>query len=182
MLFRQDDAVSMLTCISQKGINPLPVYAVSVTLKGRWYRPKVDDFNEPTIGAYGVFEECESFHEYGIPQLICSQTNTKYLSNLDINQTGLYMRTYDKSPGKKQTFVYDDIETQGKKICHARYNDKLYAYTIAPYDVNYDYAPSVCQQRIPGGFSRIQAYKKLAGFLTNFASKQLKDCLGVVSG
>nr|XP_054930948.1 uncharacterized protein LOC126538788 [Dermacentor andersoni] len=63
-------ATSMVTCISQKGINPPPVYAISVTLKGRWYTPKVDDIGEQKIGAYGVFEQCESFREYTIPQLV----------------------------------------------------------------------------------------------------------------
>ncbi|KAH7950395.1 hypothetical protein HPB49_023563 [Dermacentor silvarum] len=70
LLSLKDDAARMVTCISQKGIKPVPVFAVSVTLKGRWYMPKVDDVDEPTIGAYGVFEECESFFQYAIPQLV----------------------------------------------------------------------------------------------------------------
>ncbi|KAH7949343.1 hypothetical protein HPB49_008005 [Dermacentor silvarum] len=65
-----NDAVSVVKCLSEKGINPLPIYAISVTLKGRWYRPKLDDINVPTIGAYGVFEECDSFLEYAVPQLV----------------------------------------------------------------------------------------------------------------
>ncbi|XP_072140192.1 uncharacterized protein [Dermacentor andersoni] len=175
-------ATSMVTCISQKGINPPPVYAISVTLKGRWYTPKVDDIGEQKIGAYGVFEQCESFREYTIPQLICTKTKTKYLSNLELNDTGLYMQTYDKKPGTKQTLVFDSTMTQVKKICDARYKDKTHAYTIAAYDVNYDYAPSACPQKIPGGYSRTQSYKKLVTFLAHFNGKQQADCLAIING
>ncbi|XP_075559918.1 uncharacterized protein LOC142591475 [Dermacentor variabilis] len=62
-----EEAAKMVTCISQKGINPPPVYAVSVTLQARSYTPKVDDTNEHKIGAYAVFEECDRFSEYATP-------------------------------------------------------------------------------------------------------------------
>ncbi|XP_075559916.1 uncharacterized protein LOC142591473 [Dermacentor variabilis] len=62
-----EEAAKMVTCISQKGINPPPVYAVSVTLQARSYTPKVDDTNEHKIGAYAVFQECDRFREYATP-------------------------------------------------------------------------------------------------------------------
>ncbi|XP_054931042.1 uncharacterized protein [Dermacentor andersoni] len=172
----------MATCINKKGIDPQPVYAVSVTMKGRWYTPKVDDVNERNIGAYGVFEPCDRFSGYAVPHIICNKVQSQYRRNLEFNDTGLFMQTYDKLPRNKRTLVFDSSVTQLRKICDARYKDKKVAYTIAAYDVNYDYAPSLCPLEVPGLFNRTKSYKKVNQFLAHFNGTHKADCLDIIKG
>ncbi|KAL1427084.1 hypothetical protein MTO96_017742 [Rhipicephalus appendiculatus] len=98
------EAATLLTCIARK-LQPLPVVGISLTMKGRWYSPKVDDASVDAAGEYSVFKRCLGFGTFGIPQLICNRTETKYLAHLAIDTNYLYSFTYDKSRGRKQTFT-----------------------------------------------------------------------------
>ncbi|XP_054930938.2 uncharacterized protein [Dermacentor andersoni] len=163
----------------EKNIFRLPVFAISATMKGRWYTPKIDDSHNPKIGYYAVLEECERFEGYGIPQQICNDSSTKYYDNIFVNNSYLFVHTYDKSPGRKKTFVFDDAVTQGQKVCYARYNYTKYDHTLALYDVNYDYAPSNCKKKIAGSYARTRVYKKLAKFINDYINRDQKECLRI---
>ncbi|KAL1442927.1 hypothetical protein MTO96_046184, partial [Rhipicephalus appendiculatus] len=108
------DAAKLLTCIASK-LQPVPVVGISLTLKGRWYSPKVDDANVTAAGEYSGFKPCRKFQTFGVPQLICNYTGTSYYDHMTRERTDLYWFTYDKSPGRKQTFTFDDARSLKEK-------------------------------------------------------------------
>ncbi|XP_065303137.1 uncharacterized protein [Dermacentor albipictus] len=176
-----DEAVLFVACMWEKQIFRRPVFAISTTMKGRWYTPKIDNSQNPKIGRYAVFEECERFEGYGIPQQICNDSSTKYYDNIYVNNSYLFVHTFDNSPGRKKTFVFDDAATQGQKVCYARYNYTKYDHTLALYDVNYDYAPSNCKKKIAGSYARTRVYRKLAKFINDYINRDKKECLRIAN-
>ncbi|KAL1471337.1 hypothetical protein MTO96_039999 [Rhipicephalus appendiculatus] len=108
------DASKLLTCIASK-LQPLPVVGISFTMAGRIYTPRTDDANVDAAGEYSVFKRCLELDRFGIPQVICNGTTYKYLAHLTRDTNYLFSFTYDKTRGRKKTFVYDDIQSlQGK--------------------------------------------------------------------
>ncbi|KAL1483354.1 hypothetical protein MTO96_033260, partial [Rhipicephalus appendiculatus] len=108
------DASNLLTCIASK-LQPLPVVGISLTMKGRFYRPRTDDSNVYEAGEYSVFKRCLGFDGYGVPQLICNRTRFEYFPHLSRDSNYLFSSTYDKTRGRQHTFVFDDIQSIQEK-------------------------------------------------------------------
>ncbi|KAL1484962.1 hypothetical protein MTO96_032265, partial [Rhipicephalus appendiculatus] len=108
------DVSKLLTCIAGK-LQPLPVVGISLTMAGRYYTPKKDDANVDVAGEYSVFKRCLQFDRFGIPQLICNRTRYKYFAHLTRDTNYLFSSTYDKTRGRKKTFVFDDIQSIQEK-------------------------------------------------------------------
>ncbi|XP_077558112.1 uncharacterized protein LOC144173654 [Haemaphysalis longicornis] len=91
---------------------------VSVTMKGRIYKPKTPDPAVSSIGNYGLYSECEQgnyVQEIG-PLSICD--NATYTSNLAINNTYQAVVAFSKVAG--YTLVFDNSITLLKKVCGAK--------------------------------------------------------------
>ncbi|KAL1427090.1 hypothetical protein MTO96_017748 [Rhipicephalus appendiculatus] len=175
------DAVRTLECVKNKLQPPWPVFGVSMTLKGRWYIPKVDDSNITGAGEYNVFKPCESFQEFGSPQLICNETGTNYLKHLHYDDSNYWSFTYDKKPGRKQTFTFDDGESIKRKGCVIILNFGHDNLTLAAYDVNYDYAPSLCPKKLPGSYHRLERIKQLIQYEFSSMPRHPTNCFGLYS-
>ncbi|XP_070379605.1 uncharacterized protein [Dermacentor albipictus] len=149
-----NDAVDLVKCMRKKEIFNSQLFAISLTLKGRWYTPKLDDEDYAGWGEYSVFKPCKRFEGYGIPQLVCNESDSAYLKHMETQMADLHAATYDKSRGRKKTFVFDTWVTLNYRFCAEKYHHATYDHTIAGYDVNYDYAPSNCEPRMPRSYTR----------------------------
>ncbi|XP_075559909.1 uncharacterized protein LOC142591467 [Dermacentor variabilis] len=126
-------------------------------MKGRWYRPKIDDYENADIGEYDIFKDCvvSDVDQDAIPAAICNQTNTNYTKNLGLDSDYISMRTYDKGPIEKHTEIFDNRATYLKKFCYAKDNLTQVQFSIAIYDVNFDSSSSICEpDKIVGNFTR----------------------------
>ncbi|XP_065303158.1 uncharacterized protein [Dermacentor albipictus] len=161
------DAVDLVKCMRKKKSFNSQLFAVSLTMKGRWYTPKLDDEDYAGWGAYSVFKPCNRFEGYGIPQLVCNESDSAYLKHMETQKADLYAATYDKSRGRKKTLVFGDLRSPEDRFPGETFYYNTYNHTIAVYDVNYDYAPSNCEPWMPGSYTRTKHIK----FLTQFVNK-----------
>ncbi|XP_070378953.1 uncharacterized protein [Dermacentor albipictus] len=165
-IYAWDDAVYLVKCMRKKEIFNSQLFAISITMKGRWYTPKLDDEDYAGWGEYSVFKPCKRFEGYGIPQLVCNESDSAYLKHMEeIQKADLYAATYDKSRGRKKTFVFDTWLTQMHRFCAKKYNHDTYEHTVAGYDVNYDYAPSNCEPSLEGSYIRTKYLRRVAHYI-----------------
>ncbi|XP_065312134.2 uncharacterized protein [Dermacentor albipictus] len=173
-----DDAVDLVECMRKKEIFNSQLFAISISLKGRWYTPKLDDEDYAGWGEYSVFKPCKRFEGYGIPQLVCNESDSAYLKHMEIQKADLHAATYDKSRGRKKTLVFDNWWTLNDRFCFdSKYNHDIYDYTIAGYDVNYDYAPSNCEPRMHGSYTRTKLLRFLAQLINGYPRMPPYSCL-----
>ncbi|XP_075559907.1 uncharacterized protein LOC142591465 [Dermacentor variabilis] len=172
-----DDAVDLVECLRQKEIFNSQLFAISFTLKGRWYTPKLDDEDYAGWGEYSVFKPCKRFEGYGIPQLVCNESDSAYLKHMEIQYADLHAATYDKSRGRKKTLVFESMWSLDERFCAEKYNHDTYDYTIAVYDVNYDYAPSNCKPWMPGSYARTKYLRFLAEVINMYPRMAPYECL-----
>ncbi|XP_070379584.1 uncharacterized protein [Dermacentor albipictus] len=152
------EACLLAQCLRTQQKLQVPI-GVSFTMKGRWYQPKIDDYENPDIGEYDLFKDCvvSDVDQDALPAAICNLTNTNYTKNLGLDSDDITMRTYDKGPIEKHTQMFDNRATYLKKFCYAKNNLTQAQFSIAIYDVNFDSSPSICQpDKIVGNFSRTQ--------------------------
>ncbi|XP_054931040.1 uncharacterized protein [Dermacentor andersoni] len=137
-------------------------------MKGRWYQPKIDDYENADIGEYDLFKDCVVSDEDqdAIPAAVCNQTNTNYTKNLGLDINALTMRTYDKGAKEKHTEMFDNRATYLKKFCYVKSNLTQVQFSIAAYDVNFDSSASICPpDKIVGNFTRTELLYNLNRFM-----------------
>ncbi|XP_065312154.1 uncharacterized protein [Dermacentor albipictus] len=176
------EACLLAQCLRTQQKIHVPI-GVSFTMKGRWYRPKIDDYENADIGEYDLFKDCvvSDVDQDAIPATICNQTNTNYTKNLGLDGDDITMRTYDKGPIEKHTQMFDNRATYLKKFCYANDNLTQAHFSIAAYDVNFDSSVSICQpDQIVGNFNRTELLYKLNTFLkTGKDLSNLTACLKI---
>ncbi|XP_077491859.1 uncharacterized protein LOC144102468 [Amblyomma americanum] len=145
---------------------------VSLTLKGRWWVPLTDDEKSApsAIGSYGLYKECalRSFDQDALPGVVCNMTNANYTKNVQLDQDAQSLTAYDKGPGFKQTFAFDNHQTYRQKLCDAKYNLTQVVFTVAAYDVNYDSVTMSCQRtQVFGRYVRTVRLRRIGRFLND---------------
>ncbi|KAL1427091.1 hypothetical protein MTO96_017748 [Rhipicephalus appendiculatus] len=113
--------------------------------------------------------------------VICNETGTNYLKHLHYDDSNYWSFTYDKKPGRKQTFTFDDGESIKRKGCVIILNFGHDNLTLAAYDVNYDYAPSLCPKKLPGSYHRLERIKQLIQYEFSSMPRHPTNCFGLYS-
>ncbi|XP_070379587.1 uncharacterized protein [Dermacentor albipictus] len=178
------EACLLAQCLRTQQKIQVPI-GVSFTMKGRWYRPKIDDYKNVDIGEYDLFKDCVVSDEdqAGIPATICNQTNTNYTKNLALDNDDITMRTYGKGAREKHAQMFDNRATYLKKFCYAKDNLTEAQFSIAIYDVNFDSSASICPpDKIVGNFTRTQLLYNINTILkTGDELSNLTACMTITS-
>ncbi|XP_077561132.1 uncharacterized protein LOC144175933 [Haemaphysalis longicornis] len=144
--------------------------SVSVTMKGRIYKPKTPDPAVSDIGNYGLFSECAqgNYVQEIKPTTICR--NATYTASFIINNTYQAVVAFSKVTG--YTLVFDNSITLLRKVCEAKKSLTNVEFGLAVFDVNYDNETTRCQPHvIKHGGERMGTMKKLL----NYFRDEFKD-------
>ncbi|XP_070379611.1 uncharacterized protein [Dermacentor albipictus] len=172
-----DDALDLVECMRKKESFNSQLFAISTTMKGRWYTPKLDDEDYAGWGEYSVFKPCKRFEGYGNPQLVCNESDSAYLRHMETQFDDNYAATYDKSRGRKKTLVFGDFRSPEDRFPGVKYYYHTVNHTLAVYDVNYDYAPSNCEPRMHGSYTRTKHLKFLTQFVNKYPRQAPFECI-----
>ncbi|XP_077527653.1 uncharacterized protein LOC144139038 [Haemaphysalis longicornis] len=151
-----------MNCIEDMtGIISGPV-ALSVSMKGRWYRP----VDKVILAHYFLHANCKLSDNPVFPDAspikICNASND-FQKNLDVKHKEVG-KTYDNA--LRYAFLFDTSGTLQAKICKTQRLVKHVRFTVAIYDVNYDSGSSNCPDKIPGSYARLSTMKNLNVFLS----------------
>ncbi|XP_077560717.1 uncharacterized protein LOC144175512 [Haemaphysalis longicornis] len=166
------DTCKVAECLKAKLGNAMPI-SVSVTMKGRTYKPKTHDPAVSSIGNYGLLNECAqgNYSQEIRPLLICN--NATYTPSLAINQTYQAVVAFSKAAG--WTLVFDNSNTLLRKVCEAKTNLTNVEFGLSVFDANYDNGTTQCPANyIKGDGDRTGIIKKALHYFRNFtdASKE----------
>ncbi|XP_065303460.1 uncharacterized protein [Dermacentor albipictus] len=134
------DAAVLATCLRQERDIKSPL-AISFTLKGRMYQPKVKEAIDETL-----FKKCipGNFSQYVDPLEFCDLAKKGYISGpffVNIDKTNIAFVT---TPERTTVVYFDSKDTLRLKICVLKYQAVDLAVSLAPYDVNYDFDSFDC--------------------------------------
>ncbi|XP_070379077.1 uncharacterized protein [Dermacentor albipictus] len=146
---------------------------VSVTLKGRWTKPRVPD-------SVDFFTRCSSdpkIESFGSYTEVCPGGSSGAGARLDYSEKHYAVITYIKS--KNRTFVYDDEKAFAAKLCHAKSMAPNVTFGIAVYDIDYDDFADTCRSLNKyNRYSRLRAVKKVVeSFRRQKAAFKKDDCV-----
>ncbi|XP_075551335.1 uncharacterized protein LOC142584891 [Dermacentor variabilis] len=146
--------------------------AVSVSMQGRWNRPKA--YLQHEASKYGFLEPCiklpAGVQQFGNMYEICSKPS--YQAIYDRTYKAEYRYNFEDG----LSFTYDTFQSLREKLCYYKTNLTSVPYGLALFDMQYEDWIGFCFSE---KFARLRALRKLLDFITQhfrFAS-DLTDCL-----
>ncbi|XP_070380445.1 uncharacterized protein [Dermacentor albipictus] len=152
------------------------VWAISVTMKGRW--TVLDAGDSPGFLSRCVYDPAaESFGSYAE---VCNDPKfgQEYNYSLQLHAAQFYSAT------DRRLLSFDDEVALGQKLCTIKAQHTSIDIGIAAFDLDYEDFSNACASTSWGGrFSRLRALKLLLNFFrTQFNDSSAKDvCLGLVT-
>ncbi|KAL3216440.1 hypothetical protein MRX96_033084 [Rhipicephalus microplus] len=173
-----NESLALLREVDKAGF-VIPI-GISFSLKGVYYAPKFANPATPKVDEFQMFKQCQD-HQYPFyddPKSLCSQGNwtpTQPLSMLAYNV------------GEKRSLTYlTDIGVAQLACDGKEYNLNL-DFSLAAYDVDYDYAPTCVRLGFQPSGASFQRIKNMRDVLNFIRSKYLHvadnlDCLLAAAG
>ncbi|KAH7942863.1 hypothetical protein HPB52_002040 [Rhipicephalus sanguineus] len=152
------------------------VWAISVTMKGRWTVPEETE-TPGFLCACAYDPEAKSFGSYAE---VCNDPKFghEYNYSLELHAAQYY------SASDHRLFSFDDEVALGQKLCTVKARHTSIDIGIAVFDVDYEDFDNVCARTNWGGkFSRLRAVQLLLNFFrTKFSDPSANDtCLGLIT-
>ncbi|XP_077486541.1 uncharacterized protein LOC144097782 [Amblyomma americanum] len=167
------DAVHMVKCLRQYDVRTN--FSVSVTLRGRWSRPKSFTGQSSFVSVH-FYDECQSsaYREVAALGSICDDPNGLYAKNLAYDKDTKAVITFNQNQG--YAFTFDNEKSLLEKICDAWNGVADVQLGIAVYDVLHDGRDTKCDSKwIVGRWSRLRFLIRLSAFLEeNYRNPDVK--------
>ncbi|XP_077486502.1 uncharacterized protein LOC144097737 [Amblyomma americanum] len=171
------DAVHLARCLKERGVRTN--FSVSLTMRGRWTRPKRFSVSSSHRRA-NFYDDCYpgNYEEVGALKAICDDPRSLFAQNLAYDNSTKAVITFDEKLGYALTF--DNERSLLEKICDAWENVTDLDLGLAAYDVNHDNRDTKCgAQWINNRWSRLRFLLKLSAFIEQYYKKphDKKSCI-----
>ncbi|KAH6940708.1 hypothetical protein HPB50_005267 [Hyalomma asiaticum] len=150
-----EDSIDTVRYLQAEGLDTM--YAVTMTMAGRWYKPRrPDNQNVLYPGKYRVGYLCklEGYPQKAHVQDVCGNKSLEFTDHFQYTAHHLCGFAWDKKAGLTVTF--DTLEAIQIKICYAFENNTQLLVGLSVYDANYDAAPRNCKFFGGAPWSRMQ--------------------------
>ncbi|KAL3199429.1 hypothetical protein MRX96_014067 [Rhipicephalus microplus] len=138
-----NDSIDTVSYLQAQGLDTM--YAVTVTMAGRWYKPRQpDNLNVKYPGKYrvGYLGKVEDYPQKAHVQDVCGNTSLEFTKHFEYTAFHLTAFAWDKKVGLTVTF--ESLEALQKKLCFAFQNHTTLLVGVSIYDANYDATPRNC--------------------------------------
>ncbi|XP_077498002.1 uncharacterized protein LOC144108704 [Amblyomma americanum] len=139
---------------------PTTMWAVSVAMFGRWYKPRYPDLVVHSVpGNYGIYNQCQNVPEYQLASFteVCKRPICGDGGHESFNSRFCYDKYIER------TFTYDTAKTLRAKLCHVKDQYRSTLFSVAAYNLEYDDTEGACEG---GTFPVLRTLRGVINFLS----------------